>query len=405
MTTVSHSSEVRTGFIGALRQLRDPLLLFVVPDHVRAAEHLPRIPQLVADRLRLPRHALGAGPRAPRRRRRSIRSRRATPSSSATPRSTRRSSSSPSIPLALLPVRSRRGSGSACSASCVFAALWILGVRDWRCHVIARHVAGRGARPVLREPHDPPRRFPSRSPGATAISARSSGSPSASRSRPSCSSGRSSSGCSSRGGSGQRSGRGVRRRASSSALGADRLRGLRDYPALLRAVQDVYAVRSVSLSTVAGALGASGLRRGRRRRRRRPRVPRGRRVARPAARRRPARIRARRGGVHHRVADRLAELRGAALRPDRRHVATARAGLVLRLRRLAHGRGRAEAGRCRRSAAGRRRARAGLGVEPHRARALVCGRRRCWSSVAVALALAMVSLTTRRRSAGRAATP
>jgi hypothetical protein len=33
--------------------------------------------------------------------------------------------------------------------------------------------------------------------------------------------------------------------------------GLRDYPRLLRVVQDVYAIRSVSLSTVAGALGAS----------------------------------------------------------------------------------------------------------------------------------------------------
>ena len=33
--------------------------------------------------------------------------------------------------------------------------------------------------------------------------------------------------------------------------------GLADYPALLREVQDVYAVRSISLSTVAGALGAS----------------------------------------------------------------------------------------------------------------------------------------------------
>ena len=33
--------------------------------------------------------------------------------------------------------------------------------------------------------------------------------------------------------------------------------GLADYPALLRAVQDVYAVRSLSLSTVAGGLGAS----------------------------------------------------------------------------------------------------------------------------------------------------
>jgi hypothetical protein len=33
--------------------------------------------------------------------------------------------------------------------------------------------------------------------------------------------------------------------------------GMRDYPTLLRAVQDVYAVRSLSISTVAGALGAS----------------------------------------------------------------------------------------------------------------------------------------------------
>jgi hypothetical protein len=33
--------------------------------------------------------------------------------------------------------------------------------------------------------------------------------------------------------------------------------GLRDYPTLLRAVDDVYAVRSLSISTVAGALGAS----------------------------------------------------------------------------------------------------------------------------------------------------
>jgi hypothetical protein len=34
------------------------------------------------------------------------------------------------------------------------------------------------------------------------------------------------------------------------------LEGLRDYPALLRVVQEVYSVRSISLSTVAGALGA-----------------------------------------------------------------------------------------------------------------------------------------------------
>ena len=33
--------------------------------------------------------------------------------------------------------------------------------------------------------------------------------------------------------------------------------GLTQYPALLRAVQDVYAIRSYSLATVAGGLGAS----------------------------------------------------------------------------------------------------------------------------------------------------
>jgi hypothetical protein len=33
--------------------------------------------------------------------------------------------------------------------------------------------------------------------------------------------------------------------------------GMRDYPSLLRAVQDVYAERSISVSTAAGALGAS----------------------------------------------------------------------------------------------------------------------------------------------------
>ena len=37
--------------------------------------------------------------------------------------------------------------------------------------------------------------------------------------------------------------------------------GFRDYPKLLRVVQDVYAERSISVSTVAGALGALGVRR------------------------------------------------------------------------------------------------------------------------------------------------
>ena len=83
-------------------------------------------------------------------------------------------------------------------------------------------------------------------------------------------------------------------------------------------------MRSVSLATVARrrsarpvdvAVAVAGARG--------PRVPRGRRVARAAGRRRPARVRARRGRVHRRLADRLAELRSAPLRPDRVHVAAA----------------------------------------------------------------------------------
>ena len=145
--------------------------------------------------------------------------------------------------------------------------------------------------------------------------------------------------------------------------------GLRDYPSLLRAVQDVYALRSLSISTVAGALGASvsaavavaalvGLaclalaawlvrRTGRR----------------------PARVRGRRSGLHPLLAHRLAELRRPPVRPDRDHVAEARPGVVLRVRRVARRstgpRSRSDAY----SASTPRCRRAGLALEPH----VACG--------------------------------
>ena len=63
--------------------------------------------------------------------------------------------------------------------------------------------------------------------------------------------------------------------------------GLHDYPALLRIVQDVYAVRSVSLATAAAALGASGADRNRVRGVRGRRIARSRRMRRSSHRWRP----------------------------------------------------------------------------------------------------------------------
>ena len=332
------------GLIGALRQLRDPLLLVAFPITFAAPEHRPRLPELVADRLRLPRDALGACPRAPRRRADLSRSRRATTSSSATPRSTRPSSSS-------------RRCRSRCSPSARVVAL-VLPARRLRVRVrCGSSACATGAATSSR----------SRSPvvvhglfyGNLTIAPRPAGRdrvalPRACRDR------------------GLALGAAVaaklfvwplvvwllltrRFRAAAWAagsavvlvLGAWALigfEGLRDYPTLLRAVQDVYAVRSLSVSTVAGAP-----RRARRRRRRDRRRVAGialHRVAAWLARRTDGDRRAfalRRRRVHRRVADRLAELRGAALRPDRGDVAAARAGLVLRVRDLALGAHRAEA--------------------------------------------------------------
>ena len=247
-----------SGLIGALRQLRDPLLLFVVPVTFALLEH-----RSSATRTR-GRSASTSGERSgsPRAR------------SSTAHRSIREPTRDavvlgnpavypPLFILAVDPARAaprdgrRRGSGSACSASGVFVSLWILGVRDWRCLVLALTSPVVDPRPVLRKPHGAPaparrarvalprscasRRARGRRRGrreAVRVAARRVAAPDAAV-------------------PGRGLGSGLGRRARARRLGRDRLRRPRDYPKLLRAVQDVYAVRSISLSTVAGALGAS----------------------------------------------------------------------------------------------------------------------------------------------------
>jgi hypothetical protein len=162
-----------------------------------------------------------------------------------------------SVPLALIPVTAASWLWFCVLGACVFAALWILGVRDWRCYVIAltspvvihglfygnltivmvllvavawryrdrSWIAGLalGAAVAAKLFVWPllvwlilTRRF-----RAAALAALS---------------------------------------AVVLVIGAWALigfEGMREYPKLLRAVQDVYAERSISASTVAGALGAS----------------------------------------------------------------------------------------------------------------------------------------------------
>ena len=377
---------------------------FVVPVAFALLSRRSRLPQLVADRLRLPRHALGARPRAARRRRRSIRSRRATRSSSATRPSTRRSSSSlrcrsrccPSavaswLWFCLLGVARVRGaSGSSASATgaatssrvtspvvvhgLFYGNLTVLLVLPlalaWRYRDRARRRGLAVGIAVAAKLFVWPlvvwllltRRFRA---AAWAVG-------SVGRARP-------------------------------RRVGADRLRGLRDYPALLRAVQDVYAVRSVSLSTVAG-----GARRAGRRRRRSSAAVAGIACLAVAAwlvaadGRRPPRLRAsssRRASSPRRSSGRTtprcsssrSRSRGRGSR--RPGSSGTRSGSSARSRR-----GRT----CRRSCCRpRRRPRAGVGVEPHRARALVRGghdARRRWRRARPG---DRGALATRRRSAGR----
>ena len=150
--------------------------------------------------------------------------------------------------------------------------------------------------------------------------------------------------------------------------------GLRDYPKLLRVLQDVYAVRSISVSTVASVLGASESGRDLRGRPRGSRM-RGRcGLGRPPGRRRPTCLRNPRRGMHPRVSDRLAELHRSPLRADRGDLAEDRTDLVLRVRNLAPRRGRTAPERVRRLLQAGRRAAAGMGLEPHRASPLVSAR-------------------------------
>jgi glycosyl transferase family 87 len=256
LASVSHSSEAENGFIGALRRLRDPLLLVVAPitfavlsivfgylnswpigfdfrgtlwEPARALlDGAPIYPQPTRDNIVLGNPAVYP----------------------------------PvfillSVPLALLPVAAASWLWFCVLGGCVFGALWILGVRDWRCYVIALtspvvvHGLFYGNLTIVMVL-------------LVALAWRY-------RARA--------------GIAGLALGTAVaaklfvwplvvwllltrRYRAAAWAVGSAVVlvlgawaligfEGLRDYPKLLRVVQDVYAERSISVSTVAGALGAS----------------------------------------------------------------------------------------------------------------------------------------------------
>jgi alpha-1,2-mannosyltransferase len=162
-----------------------------------------------------------------------------------------------SVPLALLPVTAASWVWFCLLGACVLASTWILGVRDWRCHVLAItspvvvHGLYYGNLTIfLLVPLAIAWRYRDRARIAgvavgVAVAAKlfvwplviwllltrrfvAAGWAVAS--------------------------------AAAVALVAWAVigfEGLADYPSLLRAVQDVYAIRSISLSTVAGAMGAS----------------------------------------------------------------------------------------------------------------------------------------------------
>ncbi|HET7515430.1 MAG TPA: glycosyltransferase family 87 protein [Gaiella sp.] len=162
-----------------------------------------------------------------------------------------------SVPLALIPVTAASWLWFSVLGGCVFAALWILGVRDWRCYVIALtspvviHGLFYGNLTIVMVilvavawRYRDRARIAGLALGA-AVAAKLFVWPLVvwlllTR----------------------------RYRAAAWAVGAGialvlgawalvGFEGLRQYPDLLRAVQDVYAERSISISTVAGALGAS----------------------------------------------------------------------------------------------------------------------------------------------------
>ena len=256
MATMSHRGERDAGFIGALRRLRDPLLLFVVPigfavlvAFVGYGASWP-IGFDFRGTLWQPARAFLDG-------------------SAIYPEPTRDAIviGNPTVypplfilltvPLALLPVPLASWVWFFVLGACVLAAMWVVGVRDWRCHVLAVtspvvvHGLYYGNLTVLLLlPLAIAWRYRDRARVAgLAIGAAVAGKLFVwplvvwlllTR----------------------------RFRAAAWAAGSAVVlvvvpwaligfEGFTDYPALLRAVQDVYAIRSVSLSTVAGALGAS----------------------------------------------------------------------------------------------------------------------------------------------------
>lgn len=255
MGAVSHRRESDLPLIGALRRLRDPLLLFVVPvvfailvAFVGYGASWP-IGFDFRGTLWEPARAFLDG-------------------AAIYPEPTRDAVvvGNPTVypplfillatPLALLPVGLASWLWFFVLAGCAFAAMWLLGVRDWRCLVlaVASPVVVHGLyygnlTIVLMVPLALAWRYRDRARVAgiavgVAVAAKLFVWPLVvwlllTR----------------------------RFRAAAWAVGsivvlvlgswaAIGFEGLRDYPSLLRVVQDVYAVRSVSLSTVAGALGA-----------------------------------------------------------------------------------------------------------------------------------------------------
>jgi hypothetical protein len=256
MAVVSgHRREQDLPLIGALRQLRDPLLLFAVP--VLFAILVAFVGYRASWPIGFDFRGTLWGP-----------ARALLDGKSIYPEPTRDAVlvGNPTVypplfillttPLALLPVGVASWLWLFVLAGCAFVAMWLLGVRDWRCLVLAVttpvvvHGLWYGNLTVaLLVPLALAWRYRDRAAVAgiavgVAIAAKLFVWPLVvwlllTR----------------------------RFRAAAWAVGASLVlvfgawaligfEGLRDYPALLRVVQDVYAVRSVSLSTVAGALGA-----------------------------------------------------------------------------------------------------------------------------------------------------
>jgi len=254
--TVNSQRQQSTGFIGAFRQLRDPLLLFAVP--VTFAVLTVVLGYLNAwpigfdfrGTLWEPARALLDGmPIYPEPTRENV--------VIGNPAVYPPVFIIASIPFALLPVTAASWLWFCLLGVCVLAAMWILGVRDWRCHVLAltSPVVVHGLfygnlTIVLVLLVALAWKFRDRSVLAglalgAAIAAKLFVWPLVVWLLLT------------------RRFRAAAWAVTTSAalvLGAWALigfEGFRDYPKLLRVVQDVYAERSISVSTVAGALGAS----------------------------------------------------------------------------------------------------------------------------------------------------